>query len=195
VERREDAHQREEAAAADVPELHAREGRGATRLAPVGQHARARRVVDVVPGLEPIRPRLPVAGDGAIDEARVLLVQHGPAHAQLVHDAGAEALHQHVVASRQPLEGLAPLGRFEVQRQRALVAVEPVVERALVVAQGGHLADVVAAVGVLDLVHRGAEVGEHQRGVGAGQQTRQIQDLQSGEGKRVHGEGGVFRGR
>ena len=81
------------------------------------------------------------------------------------HQPGAERLDQHVGAAGELARERDVAGVAEVERQRALVAVEPeVVGRLAVALRRPPGARVVAAVGPLDLDHVGAEVAEQHRG-------------------------------
>ena len=127
-----------------------------------------------------VRPVLPVAGDRAVDEPRVLLAQPLVADPQPLHHAGAEALEQHVGLAHEPQQHLAPRVGLQVDADRALVAVERQEQRAArallrpLVARR-RPAHVVAEPRVLDLQHVGAEVGQQPRAEAARQQPREVE--------------------
>src|SRR5207244_1352157 len=64
------------------------------------------------------------ARGGGIDKARVVLVQAVPAVAELLHRAWAKVLDERIRLVEQPLEDLAAGGRFEVERDRLLAAID-----------------------------------------------------------------------
>ena len=141
------------------------------------------------PGAVAVRPVLAVAGDRAVDEARVLLAQALVADAEAVEHARAERLEQHVGVADQPQQHLLAGGRLEVDPDRALAPVERQEQGAAGARLGALVvrrrpADVVAEPGVLDLDHVGAEVREQQRAEPAGQQSRQVEDPQAVERER-----------
>ena len=172
-------------AAAQVGDLHPGQGRAALAAA-VGEHAVERQVVDVVPG--PLRPRpvRAVAGDGAVDEPGIDRLQRREPQAQPVHDPGSEPLQDHVRLCRQPLEDLLALRLFQVQGQRALVAVEDHVVAAVVAQQRRPPADVVPALGIFHLDHISAEIRQQHGAERPRQQTRQVEHFHTGKGS-LHG--------
>src|SRR5437867_2862410 len=123
-ERRQDAHRRHERAAADVGDLHARDDGRPARGAREPDDAREAEVVDVVPDPVAIGPVLAVAGDRAIDEARIQRAQRLVVDPEARRRPGARALEHHVRLARQALEDGAPLGRLQVERQAPLVPPE-----------------------------------------------------------------------
>ena len=95
------------------------------------------------------------------------------------HQAGAEGLDQHVGALAERARELAVAVVREVERDRALVAVEPeVVGRIVAVPRRAPGARVVAAAGALDLDHVGAEVAERHRRERAREHAREVGDEQ-----------------
>ena len=73
------------------------------------------------------------------------------------------------------------VGVLEVERDRALVAVDAEVVRRDAVAHRRLPGAGVVAGRRLDLDHLGAEVGEQHRGVGAGQDPGEVGDQQPGQ--------------
>src|SRR5436190_14285225 len=127
-----------------------------------------------------VRPVLPVAGDRAVDEARVLLAQALVAHTEALEHARPEGLEQHVILARQSQEDVAAALLLEVDADRALVAVQREEHRGFGAVLGPLVvrrrpAHVVPHPGVLDLEHLGPEIGQEQRTEPAGQQPRQIE--------------------
>src|SRR5712672_2514606 len=109
------------------------------------------------------RPRrigaaLAEARDAAIDDARIDLAQILVVDAEPLLHVRPEILHHHVVLLDQPPEHREPLGRLQVQRDAALVAVQVLEIRPL-----ARAARRLAALELrrrLDLDHVGAPVGE-----------------------------------
>ena len=104
------------------------------------------------------------------------------ADADLVDHAGAQVLDQDVGGLAQPVQLLDVAGRLEVERDRALVAVLAVeVERGHAVRPERRTPDagVVAAVGLLDLDHVRAHVGQQHAGEGTGQGLAHFDDAHS----------------
>src|SRR5690606_7921409 len=177
LERGEDADRAEEAAA-DVGDLHARRLRGAADGAREPEHAAARNVVEIVARAILERAVLAVARDGAVDEARVVLLERLIAEAEALHHAGTVALDEHVVLGDELEERGAPGLALEVEDDAALAPVEPVEHRAHPVVRervGGARA--VAEAGVFELVDLGAQVAEDHRAEGGGEEAREIEDL------------------
>ena len=71
-----------------------------------------------------VRPVLAVAGDAGVDEARVDRGHRLVVDAELSLHVGTEVLDQHVGLQHQLLEDRDALGRLQVQRHAALVAVD-----------------------------------------------------------------------
>jgi hypothetical protein len=126
-----------------------------------------------------------VARDRAVDEARVLLAQLLVAQAQLVDAAELEVLDHHVALLRKVARDLLAFGRLQVERDRALVAVDAVEVGGLGLAHAqAPVARVVAAARVLDLDHLGAHVGQHHAAPGARQDAGQVEDAHAGKRQR-----------
>ena len=170
-------HQR---ATAEVGDLARRLHRRSALLAGQAEQPDQAEVVHVVARAVAVRPVLPVAGDRAVDEPRVLLAQPLVADPQPLHHAGAEALQQHVGLAHEPQQDLAPRVGLQIDADRALVAVERQEQRAArallrpLVARR-RPAHVVAEPRVLDLQHVGAEVGQQPRAEAARQQPREVE--------------------
>src|SRR5262249_47777210 len=119
-------------------------------------------------------------------DLRVHLLHSRKAHAQPIEHAGAERLDHHVVAGDEAQERLRSLRLLQIEADGALVAVERIeTPREAVLVRREH-AHVVADVRILELVDRGAEVGEDERAEGAGDEARKIEDADAGERWRVH---------
>ena len=138
-------------------------------------------------------PRLPVAGDRRVDDARVDRRDRVVVHAQRGDDTGPEAFDDHVGVLRQRQERVAAPRVLEVERDAALVAIHGAVEGRDGSRPVAEVARIVAGAGVLDLDHVGAEVGEIERADRARQQPRQVEHadaLERGGGVRGSPRGG-----
>src|SRR2546421_255156 len=78
----------------------------------------------VVAGTVTVRTALAEARDARVDDARVDRAERLVVDAEPVLDVGTEVLDHHVGLGGQLLEDLDPLGVLEVERDRALVAME-----------------------------------------------------------------------
>ena len=108
-------------------------------------------------------------------QARVGRAQRLAVQAPARHQPRPEGLDQHVGARGQPARQLEVARVAEVERERALVAVEPeVVGRLALAPRRAPRARVVAAVGALDLDHVGAEVAEQHRRERPGEHAREV---------------------
>ena len=124
AQRHQDTHHRHQRATAQVRDLHRGRNGLAVRLAGQPEDPVQAEVVEIVPGSVAPGAVLPVAGDRAVDEPRVLRAQALPAHAQPIQHARPERLEQHVGVARQPQQDLAAPVALEVDADRALAAVE-----------------------------------------------------------------------
>jgi hypothetical protein len=171
VERRLDAVGREQAAH-EVDERGAGFQRPPVRLAGHAHEPAHGLQEEVVAGHPGGGLAGPERGHRARDEARVGRTQRLPVDAPRRHQAGPEGLQQHVGALAQRPRETAVALVGEVERHRALVAVQPQEVRALAVApRRSPRAGVVAAVRALDLDHIRAEIAEQHRSVGPGEHT------------------------
>src|SRR5262249_4901766 len=126
---------------------------------------------------------LPEAGDGAVDEARMLARQRRVVETVARKVAYLEVLHQYVALQRERTGDATPFGPGDVERERFLAAIAGKVVRgiggiaSLRVLEKGRapVARVVAPSRTLDLDHFGAEVGEELRGPGTGQYAGQVE--------------------
>jgi hypothetical protein len=98
------------------------------------------------------------------------------AEAEAREDARAELIEEHVVRCDEALHGGAALGLLEVEDGAALAAVQELEGDRLARDLRRHVAEVVAAVGVLDLVDGRAEIREDEGREGAGEKPREIED-------------------
>ena len=116
------------------------------------------------------------AGDGAVDDRRIDLLEHIVAQAQLFHGAGAVVLNDNVRLFHHFLENLFCLRVFQIQRAAHLAAVEVGEIHAVVVDEGAHAAAVIAALGIFNLDDRCTHVGQDGAAVRSCQHPRQIQN-------------------
>ena len=119
-------------------------------------------------------------GHRAGDEPGVVLAQRVAVEAPGADQPGPEGLDQHVGAQGELTRQRAIVLVVEVERERALVAVQAQVVGALaLVPRRAPGARVVAAVRALDLDHVGAEVAQQHRGERAGEHAREVGDEDS----------------
>src|SRR5215467_14415242 len=176
-ERHHDAERPVQARAGVVGDQVERDDRLSVLLADQVQDAGEREVVHVVRRTIAIRPVLAEAGERAVDEPRIQLVQGLVVGAQALHHAGPEALHEHVGRCGELLEHRLPLGGFHVEGHRALVAVDEGVDRAA----DPLVARVAVLLGRLDLENLGAHVGQHHRRQLGRRHARQLENPDSVE--------------
>lgn len=119
-----------------------------------------------------LRAGLAVARDGAMHDGRAALRERLVGKPQARHDAGAEALEDHVRFGEQLEKDLAAFRGVEVQGEAFLAAIRQASDR------GTH---VVAELRILDLDHMRAEVGEVLRAQWPWQQARQVEHADAGK--------------
>ena len=145
-------------------------------------HAGGRLDGGVVGGGGRARPGLPVTGYGAIDEARIDLLQRLVAEAHAVHRPGLEVLDEDIGGCRQPAHDPGRAGMLEVEGEGPLAGIDReeqrghgMVEKAGV--RGGAEASALVAAGaVLYLHHIRAEQRQLLGAVGAGKHLGEIDD-------------------
>src|SRR3981189_267311 len=106
------------------------------------------------------------------------------AKAEAIEHAVTEIVDQHVGLPHELQDNLLALRRAQVEREAALVAV--IGNEMAAVASAAEAAERIAAVAVLDLGHRGAEVGEQHPGKRAGDHGGELDDPDALE--RRHGQ-------
>ena len=131
---------------------------------------------EVVAGAGRVRSVLAEAGDRAIDEARIDLLQAAIVEPVFPEAAELEVLDHHVRGRDQPAHGLGAFGRGEVNGDGAFAAIAGmVIGGRQVLAVMAHdegrppFAGVVATIGALDLDDIGAEIGQQLPGPRPGQ--------------------------
>ena len=121
---------------------------------------------------------LPEGRDRAIDQARVERRQRRVIRTEPAHDAGAVALDEDVGGAAKGAKRRPSRGRFEVEDDALLAAVQRAEEdRGVAVALSDGTAGI-ALARRLDLDHLGAVIGERQGQIGAGQESGEIDDAQ-----------------
>ena len=98
------------------------------------------------------------------------------AQPKLLHQSGAEVLHQHVAGRDKVADGRHALGRLQVQHHGALVAVQrEEVGGVLAGERGPPVTRVVARFGALHLDDVGAQVAQGHGGERPRQHAREVQ--------------------
>jgi hypothetical protein len=121
------------------------------------------------------------AADRGVDDPGVVRRHGGVVQAEAAQAAGLEVLDEHVGAAGQLLRQHQVVGVLQVEGDRPLVAVDAEVVRGDPVADRRLPGAGVVAGGALDLHDLGAEVGEQHRGIGPGEDPREVGHEQSGE--------------
>ena len=127
-------------------------------------------VVDVVPRPLPPRTGLAVSRDRAINDPGVVGSERVVIDAEPLRHAGAEAFERNIRFLRELPHDELRFGRLEVDRDRALVAV-------LGAELHWHIAAPRVAVDRFDLDHFRAEVGKDRRAERAGNEHREVDDV------------------
>ncbi len=141
----------------------------------------------VVAGLGRERAGVAVRAERAVDEPRIALAEHVRTEPELLGEAGAEALEEHVGAVGETEERVAPTRVAERQPQRALARVGREEHRPLAVPERRPPGTaVVAGVRPLDLDDIGAERGEDLRAVRARDRRCDVEHARPLE-RPVHG--------
>ena len=128
-----------------------------------------------------VRTGVAEARGRGIDEAGVALMQAVPAVAELIHRARAKVLDERIRLVEQPLEDLAAGGRFEVERDRLLAAIDRHEIGRFAILERAVLTRIVALRRGLDLDHARAELGEQQSAVRAREDAGEVNDGDAGE--------------
>ena len=124
------------------------------------------------------------AGDAAVDDARIDRPASLVVDSEAVLDIGAVVLDDHVGGFGEAQEDLARLGLLEVERERALVAVE--VEEVARFASAGDALGRARGGGLFDLEHIRAPVAELAGGGGSGAGAGQVEDEEVFKGQCGH---------
>jgi hypothetical protein len=127
------------------------------------------------------------AGDGQDHQPRVQLMHGCRREAQAVHHPGAEVFDHHVGALQQAPQHFLPVGAFQVQADRFLVAVAGHEVGGLQVIRGANegrapASRIVPGSGVFHFDDPGAQVRQHHSGVRTGQGPAQVNNKVAGQG-------------
>ncbi len=105
----------------------------------------------------------------------------------LLHRAGQEVLHEHVCLGEERFHDGAPFGFRQVERQRALAAVDRSEVRGVALRVERRAEEpCLVARGRLHLDHVRAVVGQHLRAERAGEDAGEIDDANAVQGARGH---------
>ena len=150
-------------AGGEIGQRHAGLDRGAVRFAGHAHHAGRSLDGDVEATFGATRTVLPESRDRAVDERGLARSEPVPAKAQALHGPGAAVLQQHLGLQHELARDLQVGRLLEVQRDRALAAVEAGEVLAVAAGQrwpGAHG----VTLGRFDLDHLGAEIGQQHAG-------------------------------
>ena len=164
-----------------VGDRHAYLLRHPVRLPGQAHHPAHRLDQAIVAGSWRVRSGLPEAGNRAVDQAWKHCVQIIVTQSVFRQRADLEVLHQYVALRNQLARDRLAFRSRDVERDRALVAIDADEIGALLSARHGgrsETAGVVAAARLLDLDHIGAQITEHLRAGRPGQDARQVEHLQ-----------------
>ena len=129
-----------------------------------------------------IRPVLTEAGGNAIDDFRIERCHRRIAQAQALDRRYTHVVHQHVDASQQALDRVQPGRCFEIDRQRAFVAVERQENRTHATVARDAVGAHQVAFQAFDLDHIGAKVAEDLRGQGPQHHRGQVEHAHAVQG-------------
>ena len=139
--------------------------------------------IDVVRRQLVIRAILPVAAERAVNEARVDGLQRLVIAAKARHDAGPEALDQHVGVGRELMQQLLPVWLLQIDGNAALVAIDELKNRPAF--SGRCLRRFCRSWDCrrrFDLQHLGAHVGKHHGAKRTRRHADKFEYLQSFQG-------------
>ena len=180
AQREQDVEHGRIAAAGDVRDQGWRDHRRAVRTGGEVQQAGFGQIVEIVRRDLRLGPALAVAGDRAIDQARIDRRERRMAEPEALHHARAKLLDQHIRGSQQRHQACPRAVRFEVDSDAPLAAIEQRkagarrAEPRLVGAQ-------LVACRPLDLDHLRAGLGQNQAGERSGQQRAEVDDPDAGK--------------
>jgi hypothetical protein len=176
---REHAEREQQTAAAEVADQVQRRRRRRTGAADRMQRARQGDVVQVVPGGQRQRPGLPETGDAAVDQRGLLHQTRLGAKAEPLHCLRPKTLDQRITAGDEPARERDPFGGLQINRDRALAAVQQVVLRRPLDAQ-------TAGREAVHTQHLGAEVGQQHAAHRAGPDTGELHHLHAAQRTLAH---------
>ena len=128
-----------------------------------------------------VRPVLAKPGNAAIDQARVDRLHGVVIDAEPVLDAGPVVFDQDIGAAHHALENGDPIGRLQVERKRALVALQ--VLEVGTVPRAAHIGTAIRRFGDFDLDDIGAPIGKLAHRGRPGPGPGQIEDGNVAKGR------------
>jgi hypothetical protein len=174
LEQRRQNAERGEQAPTDIGDRAADAHRAAARL-PGDRHDAGQALRDLIEsGALAIRAVLSETGNARQHDSRIDLAQRLVVDAQPILHVGAEILDDDIRVLHEPEKNLAPLRVLEVQRDRALVAMQVLEVRA--VARAAHVLDFRR----LDLDDVGAEIRKLAHAARAGAHPGQVEHAKAG---------------
>src|SRR5215212_6266629 len=170
-----------EHAPADVRDRYPEPSRRAARVPGDAHYAAGALHDEVVCRALVVGAGLPESGDGGVDDLRATRLDRVVAEPKSSERAGRTVLDEDVGPVDQAPERVVGGVMFEVEGDRAFVAVDREIVDGLGVDEGrSPVAGVVTTAGDLDLHYVRAEVPEHHRAVGPDHNAGQIDDLNPG---------------
>jgi hypothetical protein len=167
--------------AADVRKLESTDLGRCPRRPLHPEHPGARQVVEIVPRALREGPVFSITRQRADDEARASLPEHRRTGTQAIEHSGPELIEQHVVPPGDLQQRLLRALALEVEARAALVAVQREEHPRGVPHHRGHVPQIVARAGILDLVDLRAQVSEDERGERPRKEPRQVEHPNAGE--------------
>ena len=150
-------------------------------------HTAERLCDDVIGGFGRKRASHPESRECPIDQPWPAFVHNGPPISESFHDAGGEILDEDIGIVEKTLEDCAISLAFEIQCDRLLVAVDAREVKALITEMRAECARIVAGSGSLHLDHSRAKGREDRSGEGGRKHSPKIDDLDSGQSRRLIG--------
>ena len=123
------------------------------------------------------------SGHGHVHQTRIAVQKISRGETQVVHRARAQVLDDHVGGPDEEREQLSSGLALEIDRDRALVAVEPSEVRALAVRDGLEHSGEISAARALHLDHIGPEIGELHPAERPGHVVPDLDDAYPAEGR------------
>src|SRR6185369_12903132 len=143
-------------------------------------------IVHVVASALTVRSILPIAGYGAIDNARIHSAAGVIPDDKSVHDAGTECFDHRICITNQPKKNLHALVLFQIKTQGPLVAVFCGEHGCELARKRAERARIVASAGIFDFDDISAKVGQVQGADRSRKQPGQIQNANARERFGAH---------
>jgi hypothetical protein len=178
-QRREHAKREQQATAAEVADQVQRRCRRRTGAADRMQRPRQGDVVQVVPRGQRQRPGLAEAGDTPVDQLGLLRQTRLGAEAQPLHRLRPKALDQRIAAGDEPARERHPFGGLQIDRDRALAAVQQVELRRPLDAQAAGRKPV-------HTQHLGAQIGQQHAAHRARPDAGELHHLHAAQRSLAH---------